>query len=54
MLKGKNAKVDIVENRWVGLLPTKFKLRWTNVWSNQRNKKEARFIWPMGNKVVVL
>jgi hypothetical protein len=54
MLKGENPKVDIIEKRWAGFLPTKFEFRWTNVCNKQRNKKEARFIWPMGNKIVVL
>jgi len=47
-------KVNVVEKQWDGLFPHNFKLKWNNMWSKPRSKKEARFIWAIWNKTIVV
>jgi hypothetical protein len=32
MLKNFKPKINVMEKRWVGVLPFTFKLRWMNIW----------------------
>ncbi len=43
MFKKQKTKVNIVEKRWIGTLQPNFKLKSTNTWHKQSQKK-AKFI----------
>jgi hypothetical protein len=45
MLKRRKVVPDVVEKKWGGILPARFKLRWKNVWDRSRISKEAGMLW---------
>jgi hypothetical protein len=54
MLRTFKSKMNIVEKKWYGLLQLNLKLRWTNAWNNQYNKKEARFTCMIWSKATTM
>jgi hypothetical protein len=40
--------------KWAKLLPSNFKLKWSNTWDKQCSKKEVGFIWTIWNKPIVV
>ena len=45
---------NVVEKKWVGVLPTNYKLRWNNIWDIERVRKEAGLMWMIWHKVVAV
>jgi hypothetical protein len=54
MLKDSKPKINVVEKRWVRVLPFIFKLRWMNIWCKNQNRKETGFMWPLWNKAIIV
>jgi hypothetical protein len=54
MLRKSKPKINLVEKRWVGVLPFIFKLKWMNILCKTRNRKEAGFMWALWNKEIVV
>jgi len=54
MLKDFKPKTNVVEKRWVGVLPFIFELRWMNIWCMTRSRKEASFMWALWNKAIIV
>jgi len=54
MLRDSKPKINVVEKRWVRVLPFSFMLRWMNIWCKTRTRKEAGFIWALWNKAIVV
>jgi hypothetical protein len=50
MLRDFKPKINVVEKRWVGVLPFTFKLRWMNLWCKMRSRKEVGLMWALWNK----
>ena len=51
----RQAKIpNIVEKKWSGVLPTNYKLRWSNIWDTERVRKEAGLMWMIWHKVVAV
>jgi len=53
MCKSSKPKANIVEMRWLELLPSNFKLRWSKNWDKHRSKKVG-FISAIWNRVVAV
>jgi len=53
-VKNDQAQSECGGKKWDGLFPHNFKLKWNNMWSKRRSKKEARFIWAIWNKTIVV
>jgi hypothetical protein len=45
---------NVIEKKWLGVLPLDFKLRWNNVWDKEQVSKEAWLIWMIWHIVVVV
>jgi hypothetical protein len=45
LLKRHHVVPNVIERKWIGVLPLNFKLRWDNVWDKERVSKEAGLIW---------
>jgi hypothetical protein len=54
MLKDSKPEINVVEKRWVGVLPFTFKLRWMNIWCMMQSRKEVGFMWALWNKEIVI
>jgi hypothetical protein len=54
MLKDSKPKINVVEKRWVRVLPFTFKLRWMNIWCKMPSRKEVGFMWALWNKAIVV
>jgi hypothetical protein len=53
-LKYFKPKINVVEKRWVGVLPFIFKLKWMNIWCMMWSMKELGFMWALWNKAIVV
>ena len=51
-LAGRHVIPDVVENKWRGILPQGFRLRWSTIWDSQRIRKEAGLLWRMWHRAV--
>lgn len=54
LLKKRHHIPKIIERKWAGVLPSSFKLRWTNVWSKARAQKESGLLWSVWHIVVAV
>ncbi len=52
MFRSSTPKANIVMKKWAKLLPSNFKLRWSNIWDKHCSKKEVGFIWTIWYKEV--
>lgn len=53
MLRSSKPKANIVEKRWQELLPSTFKMKWSNSWDKHRSKKVG-FISAIWNNVLAV
>jgi hypothetical protein len=52
MLRNSKPKINVVEKRWVRVLPFTFMLRWMNIWCKTQSRKEVGFMWALWNKTI--
>ncbi len=54
ILKDSKPKTNVMEKRWVRVLPFTLKLRWMNIWCKTQSRKEMGFMWALWNKAIVI
>ena len=45
---------NVVEKKWDRVLPTTYKLRWSNIWDSERVRKEVSLMWMIWHKAVAV
>jgi hypothetical protein len=54
ILKRSKVVPDVAERKWSGILPTRFKLHWKNVWDRSRISKEAGMLWLIWHRSIAV
>lgn len=54
MLRDKHIIPNQVENKWPGVLPSTYRLRWRTVWLRSRCKNEAGLPWLLWHRAVAV
>ena len=54
LLRQRTNTPNVIVKKWVGILPSDYKLRWNNIWDTERVRKEAGLIWMVWHKAVAV
>ena len=54
LLRGQTRIPNVVKKKWNGMLPTTYKLRWSNIWDSLRIRKEVGLMWMIWHKAVAV
>jgi hypothetical protein len=54
LLRKRQPPLTLATSKWPNILPGNFRFKWKQLWSSERSKTEAGFIWQIWHKSVAL